>query len=63
MNDCLDQVGLWICLWGIVTIDKERPGPLWAAPFSGLGSWNVLSDRDLIPRIYKTKQNNNNKKI
>lgn len=57
MNDCLDQVGLRICLWGIVIIDKERPSPLWAAPVSGLGSWNVLSDRDLVLESIKTKQN------
>lgn len=43
MNDELDQVGLWVCLWGTVLImltNGGRPSPLWASPFPRQGALN-----------------------
>lgn len=43
LRDCLDQVDLWACLWGLVLTlnDVEKLSPLWVAPLPGFGSWMV----------------------
>jgi hypothetical protein len=50
---CLDEVGLWACLWGIALImlvDAEWVSPLWEAPFPRFGTLYMSRESELISR-------------
>lgn len=53
MRNCLDQLGLWACLWDIVLIVNgcEKACLSWEAPFPSQGILNSMTERTKVAEI------------